>query len=181
MNKEDVKFLKQLKEDIINGDHVCQAHPRFWVIKDYKEEVVPEGCGEKTIIVGDGESYSLKEFKEYVIKNYDEEIPDEDVMEFIEAINDCQDLEDIRDVTNNYEITNLNYYYEVDVVNKPFISSQTGAFLTKEDAEAHLKANYYHYSDKAHVYALTGWRNPRFEKLLDIVLNTNWEELENED
>lgn len=32
MNKEDIKFLKDLQHEMLTQDCVCQANPRFWVV-----------------------------------------------------------------------------------------------------------------------------------------------------
>ena len=47
-------------------------------------------------------------------------------------------------------------------------------FLTQKDAENHLIANYYHYSDDAHTYAMTSWRSNRVEKLIDILQSVDF-------
>ena len=33
MNKEDIKFLNDLKNEMLTQDTCCQANPRFWVIR----------------------------------------------------------------------------------------------------------------------------------------------------
>lgn len=177
LKKEDIEFLKKLKEDMINGNTCCQANPRYWAIMDYEKRAVPDGYADETEIIGNGESYTLDEFKEYVIDNYTDELDDEKEQEkFVDEINSSYDLSDMQFVMLEYGLNDLKDYEEIYVKECGFISTQSGAFLTKEDCDKHLKANYYHYSSKAHSYALTGWRNPRFEKLLDIILKTNWSE-----
>lgn len=47
-------------------------------------------------------------------------------------------------------------------------------FLTQKAAEEHLKSNYYHYSEDAHTYAMTSWRNPETEKLWKILKEIDW-------
>lgn len=32
MKQEDKEFLKQLQQEMLTQDHVCQANPRFWVV-----------------------------------------------------------------------------------------------------------------------------------------------------
>ena len=50
-------------------------------------------------------------------------------------------------------------------------------FLTKKSAEEHLKQNAHHYSKEARSYALSALRNPVFERLINIIKNTNWKEI----
>lgn len=47
-------------------------------------------------------------------------------------------------------------------------------FLTQIDAENHLRANHYHYSEDAHTYAMTAWRDPRMDKLIEILQEVEW-------
>lgn len=55
-------------------------------------------------------------------------------------------------------------------------ASSTGK-ITKKSAEEHLKENYHHYSHNAKTYALSAWRNPIYEKLIEIIKTTNWNDL----
>ena len=34
--KEDIQFLKDLQQELLNQDHDCQAEPRYWTVGDYK-------------------------------------------------------------------------------------------------------------------------------------------------
>lgn len=43
-------------------------------------------------------------------------------------------------------------------------------FLTEEDAQAHLKENYYHYAKGAHPFCIGIWRSPHMHRLLDGLL-----------
>ena len=61
----------------------------------------------------------------------------------------------------------------VSYVNKSKIYENT-MFLTQKDAEDHLKANYYHYSEDAHTYAMTAWRSNRVEKLINILQSVDF-------
>lgn len=51
-------------------------------------------------------------------------------------------------------------------------------FLTKEEAKQHLKVNHYHYTSKAHTYAMTAWRAPKVERLLKILETFDWDSIE---
>lgn len=45
--------------------------------------------------------------------------------------------------------------------------TEKNMFLLKSEAEDHLKANHYHYSNKAHVYCKHAWRAPRQDKFFE--------------
>ena len=49
-------------------------------------------------------------------------------------------------------------------------------FLTNREAKEHLKSNHYHYTSKAHTYAMTAWRSPQVEKLIHILQTADFEE-----
>lgn len=50
-------------------------------------------------------------------------------------------------------------------------------FLTQIDAENHLRANDYHYHEEARTYCMYGWRNPRFERLINILSKTDFDSM----
>lgn len=33
INKEDIEFLKELQNEMLTQDTICQADPRFWVVQ----------------------------------------------------------------------------------------------------------------------------------------------------
>ena len=48
-------------------------------------------------------------------------------------------------------------------------------FLTLRDADKHLKENHYHYSDDAHAFAMTAWRDPTIERLWQLLQEIDWD------
>nr|DAO19343.1 MAG TPA: hypothetical protein [Caudoviricetes sp.] len=63
------------------------------------------------------------------------------------------------------------YYSELDV------TVDNCMFLTQIDAENHLRANDYHYHEEARTYCMHGWRNPRFERLINILSKTDFDSM----
>ena len=63
------------------------------------------------------------------------------------------------------------YYKEVDA------TVDNCMFLTQIDAENHLRANDYHYHEKARTYCMCGWRSPRFERLINILSKTDFDSM----
>ncbi|WP_137743427.1 hypothetical protein [Robertmurraya siralis] len=47
-----------------------------------------------------------------------------------------------------------------------------------EEAKRHIQLNHYHYSPKAHTYAMTAWRAPKVERLLKILESFDWDKIE---
>ena len=50
-------------------------------------------------------------------------------------------------------------------------------FLTKKGAKEHLEINYYHYSKRAHTFAMTAWRSPQVEQLMKILENCDFDSM----
>lgn len=74
MNKEDIKFLKNLQHEMLTQDTVGQANPRFWVIIDkIKHYGIDSDYGYDGVeILSDGGEIiatNLKELYEFLIDN----------------------------------------------------------------------------------------------------------------
>lgn len=164
---DEINFLKDFahKRKIQSKDG-C-AEPVFWMIQDQKNSFTEDG--EYLMFFGDGEELyntynnfdkdKLEELKEYIIDNTD--ITTDEVEE-LKEIHDNDSLLDFiewNDLDINYRRFTREY----------FISTMTGAFLTKEAAKKHLKENDYHYSKNARTYGMVGWRNYELEKLVSII------------
>lgn len=67
--------------------------------------------------------------------------------------------------------------YLVPVKQNHVIHNST-MFLTKQEAQEHIRLNHYHYTNKAHTYAMTAWRAPKVERLLNILKNFDWNAIE---
>jgi site-specific recombinase XerD len=63
-------------------------------------------------------------------------------------------------------------------IDKPKVGKREMGFLTKEEAKQHLEANSHHYSSEAHTYAMTAWRAPKVERLLQILETMDWDAFE---
>ncbi|MVX62256.1 hypothetical protein GKZ28_00890 [Clostridium chromiireducens] len=183
MDIKDIEFLKELKNEMLTQDKVCQADPRFWVVmqtvRDYWVEDDIEGIyiydTEASESAFEGELENLAEW----IKNefdvvekceYDNgflEIVCEDENEYF-----IDDVTEIRDFLEEYDsgrYSICNYRDREEIVKNTM-------FLTIRECKEHIEANSYHYN-KPHTYAMTAWRSPQVEKLYKILKNTNWDEL----
>ncbi len=169
LNEEDLQFLKELAHKRKTQEKDRCADPVYWMIQDEKNVFTDDG--EYTVFFdddGNGEIYNtynncgkeqLNELKEYMIDNcditYDE-------------------VEEIKGIHDNNSLFNFIEWHDIDINSRRFtreyfISYSSGPFLTKKAAKQHLKDNYYHYSKNARTYGLVGWRNPEFERLMEIV------------
>ncbi|MDO8159653.1 hypothetical protein FKQ51_20305 [Bacillus toyonensis] len=176
MNK-DIQFLKDLQQELKTQETDGNAAPRFWVIKDYR--IVPGSekydSGYEERFFNDGDHVAFPKFsnlKEFLEEYYGEEIEEDE--ELVSLINDESER---FDELWEYVEGNLNddgFFDTAFVKEEEFIVSDT-MFLTKEEAKRHLKLNKHHYTSKAHPYAMTAWRAPKVERLLNILETFDWE------
>ena len=185
MSKE-IKFLKELQEELRTQETDYQAAPRFWTIKDYR--MVPgneayDSCT-TSYFHNDGdhtEFDSVEDLKEFLTDYYLD-----DVHEYLDVdeINDLKEMLNAEDA--NFEelwefvLENMNqdgYYNECPMTEESFVRNDT-MFLTKAEAKRHLQLNHYHYSKKAHTYAMTAWRAPKVERLLEILETFDWDKVQ---
>jgi hypothetical protein len=188
ITKGDIEFLKQLQHTMLTQDHVCQAAPRFWVVRGtVKEYGIESSYADGSLIFSDEGNEiaeNMKEAFEYIrdevdsiseeiIENmqYDEDsdsisYTDEDGDEYV-----LYDLEDVIDFIGDNDLS-IAYYKNVEKIFENIL------FLTNDECKRHIKANHYHYPKDAHSYAMTAWRSPEVKRLWEIVETLNWSELE---
>lgn len=197
LSQDDINFLKDLQHELNTQDTVGQCNPRFWVIKGTEKiyrvedadgyELYDTDCCE--VIAS-----NMKEIAEFIKDNELDEICECDgrmreityeppmfgfgsgTIHIITKEDDYDNeetLENLNDIKEWLE-ENTNCNYEVisyKIVPKIYEDTM---FLTQKDAEDHLRANDYHYSNDAHTYAMTAWRSRRVEKLIKILQETDW-------
>lgn len=176
--QEDIRFLKEFQQELKTQEHDCQAAPRFWVIMDHEYQITEEGYHNRVSVYDPNasESYEIEEYAKSQLED-DCLSKDDDIAE-LKAIMDgneyFKESDLIEWVKENRDELTIFYEKEVDVI------KQNTLFLTKQEAKDHLKANSHHYSKKAHTYAMTAWRAPKVAKLLNILENFSWADLEND-
>lgn len=200
LTKEDLDFLKDLQKELNTQDNLCQADPRYWVIKGTEKVYhVEDADGYELVDSGyDVLADTLEEICKYINENLLEEINENRISEErftveyedgfglfgsdkiiikwnspdygFEQTEELESLEEIKDWLSEQG------YDDYDVVSYKIVDKiyENTMFLTQIDAENHLRANHYHYSDDAHTYAMTAWRNPRVEKLVKLLQETDW-------
>lgn len=167
---EDIQFLKELQEELKSQPNDCQATPRFWTVGDYKMVDCAEG-NQDTCYVGLPNRDYYGDLDD-LLKEIEEEFEESDEYSE-EAREEFKEIE-----CDDTAMDWLQEYYDKDAYLIPvreehFIQPNT-MFLTKEEAKRHIKLNHYHYSPKAHTYAMTAWRAPKVEKLLKILEDFDW-------
>lgn len=178
MKKQDIDFLKDLQHEMLTQDTVCQAHPRFWVVRQKRRcyGIDDEFGYDGTEVVYDSETLAedLKELYEY-LEEYEEDLDIEYCEEHI-TINaeESECFHNIEDLVD-YMREELNYDDGLYLVNyrEEYVIVPDTMFLTKRECEEHIRKNHYHYNEP-HSYAMTAWRSPQVEKLFDLIMNSNW-------
>lgn len=190
IDKKDIEFLKELQHEMLTQDHVCQASPRFWVVRSTVKEWGIEPSESDGCILTD-ECYELnletmKDCYEYIIENmedreadlisgdavtYDEE---NDVIYVLTGDGEIDTLSELEDILDYLDDNNLQICYFRNI-EKNFENTM---FLTNRECKAHIKSNYYHYPADAHSYAMTAWRSYEVDTLWKILDKINWDEVE---
>ena len=182
----DIEFLKELQNTLNTQEIDSQASPRFWVLRDMRRTIVPSDFADGSMIVdNDGNEYPesrMEDFIEIIIDDLEDENWNLDRLERERIIDELKELKEqgntVIDPNEVYEVLEsygCNELYDLfDYVNVWFIVPNT-MFLTKKEAKEHIEYNHYHYTKHVHTYAMTAWRSPAVSKLMDILMNHNWE------
>ena len=177
MKQEDKQFLTELAHELNTQDNCATRNP-VWCILDKHYVYIQEGYGDEYRVYAsdEAESYTLEDFADYALNTFyreEETYPDSHIKEEIVK---CTLTYDLQDVLKKYFLINTELYSIYEVSLEWYIPNDATGFLTKKSAEEHLKANAHHYSPYARAYALSAWRNPVYERLINIIKETKWEE-----
>lgn len=159
LTKEDVKFLRELKQELNTQDNRMTANPRFYQIQHERFVASFDGEGNYFEAVSNGvrlgiytyDDEGLEELKDVLLADYDEEYSED-----VEEINSLKlekldnDSLDLKCYGGDYEHVYVN------------------AFLTERACREHIAANRHHYRNPVD-YLNYGFRNPELEKVLEIL------------
>ena len=195
----ELEFLSRLQFKLNTQDKMCQAAPRFWVIKGFRYEYVPtddvpyhvdfEYDHEEFFDTDDPDhviACNVKELYSFLVDNYAPKIhmsydEKKDRLTIVHDIDD--DGVVVRNVT-----TAIDYLGEakslvneltgrafdtVYVVKEPYVYPNT-LFFTHESCENHLAKYARRYDDEAHAYAMTAQESPEIELLMAILQTVDW-------
>ena len=183
--RDEIQFLKELQEELKTQETDYQAAPRFWAIKDYR--MVPGNVEYNSCITsyfhnnGDHTEFeNVEDLKEFLTDYYLDDVHEYLCHDVIENLKELLDVEDTPfDHLWEFVIDYMNedgYFDECPMTEEEFIR-YNAMFLTKKEAQRHLELNHYHYSKKAHTYAMTAWRAPKVERLLEILETFDWDKV----
>ena len=162
VTQEQYNFLHELQHELLTQPTDGNADPVFWGVMEEKEIGVPDGCGEPRIYLGDGVVNTLEEAVAYV----NEWIEDGDnVIKYVWDDVDKEWPEDVVDFIKTYIDMQCRL---VSVDKKWELSDETGAFITKRACQEYIDKYGYNHSNP-HTYAMTAFRNPEYETLINIL------------
>lgn len=176
----DIEFLKELQKTMLyenEHDYDSQAHPRFWVLMDYRNEVGNPEYDDTTecYFHNDGDSTQFKTVSDLI--DFMEEYHHVDLKK--EGQLEGFDSDDL-DAHFNYvsELYNEEgYFCMLDIKEQEYIVPDT-MFLTKEAAKRHIKYNQHNLTSKVHTYAMTAYRSPEVERLINILHTFDFDQLQ---
>ena len=198
---EELSFLKDLQKELNTQDHVGQADPRFWVIKGTEKLYGVEEADGYVLYYCETVAESTEELCEFITNNWLEDIKERTGIpyeinlepsvlgrniiavkfpEYDSITGECNDEYEYLDSAEEIKEWLEQFgYEELEVISYKIVDKiyEDTMFLTQKDAEDHLRANYYHYSDDCHTYAMTAWRSPRVEKLVKLLQEVDFDAL----
>lgn len=174
---EDIQFLKDFQQELNTQEIDSQAAPRYWALMDYRIVPANEDYDAEDVeyYYNDGDHVkfeNVEELKEF-IEDADYDEADEELQNLLD--DGETSFEDLWE----YVKDNLNddgFFDEVSVKEESFLVPNT-MFLTKAEAQQHIKLNHYHYTKKVHTYAMTAWRAPKVERLFKILETFDWDQI----
>ena len=191
LSNDDIKFLKELQKEINTEENVGTANPRYWVIRQPERIYhLDEDEADYYVFIDECDKYelTLEDLKDKLEFLCDDNLKSVEVKdgvltfeyfdEWLEEVEEYKVDYDNYYTDGKYKILELlesdvsvAYYKEVDA------TVDNCMFLTQIDAENHLRANDYHYHEKARTYCMCGWRSPRFERLIKILSKTDFDSM----
>ena len=193
LSNDDIKFLKELQKELNTEDNVGTASPRYWVIRQPERiyHVDRDEADYYVFLDDDYQELTLEELKNYLEDVYDDNLKSVDIKDGVLTFEYLDEFsEEIEKYTIDFYNSSLESSYSVDKVlellelevNVVYYKEIDATvdncmFLTQIDAENHLRANDYHYHEKARTYCMCGWRSPRFERLINILSKTDFESM----
>lgn len=193
LSNDDIKFLKELQKELNTEDNAGTASPRYWVIRQPERiyHVDKDEADYFMFIDDDYQELTVEELKNYLEDVYDDNLKSVDIKDGVltfEYLNEFS--EEIEKYTIDFNNPFLDSGYSVDKILELLESDisvvyykevdetvDNCMFLTQIDAENHLRANDYHYHEKARTYCMCGWRSPRFERLINILSKTDFDSM----
>lgn len=182
LTADEVKFLKELQDELNTQETFCQADPRFWVVRQDRWYACPEDHEDRIrVSIDDGCAMALEEGVKEAFTDIKARLGDDTATEWLHDW--CIALDDRFDdwPMNSRAVNALNDYASMCDVPLDVVYEQCHSecvpdtmFLTYRECCEHIKKNDYHY-ENPRPYAMTAWRSPQVEKLIKILRTADFD------
>jgi hypothetical protein len=160
LNKNDIKFLQELANNLITQDNRGTRLPLIYSVRHEEKNWGMDNRhqdGEALIIDGEIDLETKEEIKDFLFDYLEED-----------KLKDIENLDNL----SLYEIKDLikeNVDCVVEICGYINTYKHTGAFLTEKECEQHIKNNRHHYKNPCS-YAHHAWRNYELSELIRIIM-----------
>ena len=180
MTAADLMFLAELQKELNTQPNMGNADPLFWMIIQPDERPAPAGDGIPVAVDTVDNSIAARDLESLV-----RFVNDEDV----DGVRKCTYFN--RSCTIKYADGSGDSAYSLAELVESMIDHgierlrveyartedrlvRDALFLTHKDCEDHLSEYGYNYHEKAHAYAMTAVRSPRYAALLELIRTVDW-------
>ncbi len=189
---EELEFLADLQHRINTQDHIGQADPRYWVIKDERKiygsdlnnvngfTVIERGRGDSDEYF-EGENVRYEELTDIIKKGlcereyFDSKQADEyefNQKAWDEILEASYDIDSLIENINENNTDGLKF----EVFEYSTYDEDSNVFFSHKEAKEYLQANKHHYSNKAYTYAMTTGSND-IRKLIKLLHEVDFNSL----
>lgn len=164
MKKEDIAFLSDLRHELLTQPNDGNADPVWWGVMETRTEAgYAEGYQDAYELYNEDTCEALGRVNNesdmiQLIKEDNPALTDED-------FEGLYDMKDIEDAFENYHLIGVKDVSHID---------EGCVFITKKDCLDYIQRFGYNHS-KPHSYAMTAYRCFTFEKLINLIKSTDWE------
>lgn len=186
ISTDDLRFLRELQDELNTQEHFCQADPRFWVVTTLEWRLCTEDddigrvdfydeselvssktlqealdCAYKAALDMGGEDYASSWLDDHGYLDLDDEGR-------VSTIG-CRQSE-IERAIEDYA---SSFCFDVTYKCAHRVIAKNTMFLTYRECCEHIERNGYHYEDPK-PYAMTAWRSPQVERIVSILQNADF-------
>lgn len=171
-NEKALQFLTELQRDLLEDrrTETVQADPIYYGILDAHGFVTDKDHSDDRVLVcDDGDIDPQTVIEEELIdaslinEMLDEGILDTDDDDGLRVADTDAFLDFVEENEDGIDAISVAYIAYDEII-KP-----DAMFLTRKDAEAYLRNNRHHYTDRAKTYAMTAYRSNRYETLINML------------
>lgn len=183
--QDDLDFLKALQSQLNTQDTMCNADPRFWVIRQTEAQRCDEESADETNIVDESGATVATDFESFM--KYLRENPVDDVIVRenrhgwlvdvdLPGWTESQPVSSLEDMLELLTDAGCREFWPVYYKNVEVTVPDT-LFLTHKECEDHLRKYGHNYKPDAHAYAMTAIRSPQVERLVKLLQTADWDYL----